>query len=549
MPDDVKRRSSRPGRRVRLDARAEPDSAALPEPEAVVVHTRRGQSVPVPRAPKGGPDSRPGRAQAPAAERPGARASRPSGGLARAAVAAGLDSADVVTLRRQVAALQQELSQTQLQLASLEEGQGAEADRLEDALAQMSILEIANRDLEERLAATGRGDEARRREEQRLRDALAEVERREARQVTELMKLTTDLDQERSTSQWLRDAGEKATREVAAFRARATAPEIKPPDDPNPALVAEVARLTAELAEAKAEIGTHAAKLGEALTVARGDTERALEALRREHTESLARAKAEAGAHAAKLEEALGVARGDTERALEALRREHAEGLAKANAEQAASLARANAEQAESLLRAKAELASSLAQAKAEAGTHAGKLEEALTVARGDAERALEALRREHAESLARAKAEHEKAVAAALKDSDEQVRAMATQLSTSVTATNALRVEKESLAQQLEVASSEAKALAGRLEGTTAMLASIASALVALDKGEEQVDRIRSDARIARATIAEKAVALRLALDRAVDGVVSIGSTSLPPEEVADSDWDVVGPDSTKKK
>ena len=92
-------------------------------------------------------------------------------------------------------------------------------------------------------------------------------------------------------------------------------------------------------------------------------------------------------------------------------------------------------------------------------------------------------------------------------------------------------------------------KALAGRLEGTTAMLASIASALVALDKGEEQVDQIRSDARIAPATIAEKAVALRLALDRAVDGVVSIGSTSPPPEEVADSDWDVVGPDSTKKK
>ena len=212
-----------------------------------------------------------------------------------------VDGSEGGMLRRQVAVLQQELALTQHRLATVQEDRIHEADRMSAMLARMSSLEAATRTDATRSAPPDPPDSVR-------SLALADAERQLAESRTELVKLAKELDDERQTSAWLRAAQEQTTKEVTAFRARATAPDVETPED----LKKEIVRLTDELAASKgaltSAVAAHESDLrsvkaeNSALSIsfeeAEAEAKQAASRLRDEHAGTIERLEA---AHTAKL--------------------------------------------------------------------------------------------------------------------------------------------------------------------------------------------------------------------------------------------------------
>ncbi len=125
MDDDKPDGSAKP-KAPRHDTRAEPDSAALPEPEELVTGRRRIDSTPAPRslrssiAPTRG--SVPDASEVRGSLRPGATPS---------------ESGETASLRRQVAVLQAELTQTQRRLANVQEARIEDGDRIANLVARV----------------------------------------------------------------------------------------------------------------------------------------------------------------------------------------------------------------------------------------------------------------------------------------------------------------------------------------------------------------------------------------------------------------------------
>jgi chromosome segregation ATPase len=382
MSDDPKRRPSVSSKRVRLDTRAEPNSPSRHEEESV---------------PRGRP-AQPVRGK-PALEGRGVRIG--PGPIERAARAMAEGSGDINALRRQIAALQQELTTTQHRLATTQEERIEETDRMSEMLARVTVLEAANRDAEERLArataSPGRGDDA-------TKERLAEAEGRAAAQLTELLKVQEALEQERETSAWLRVAGEQATREVAAFRARATAPHMKSASDEDE----ELARVRADLDTANKELAGARASIAEANDKARG------------REEELVSAKAAV----AFLGKELDAARATASSKISSLEGEVRE------LKEASTLTGVQPAGAPGTV---ASLEEELRAAKAVASATTTQLEEAKA-------------------AITKLQAK----VADAAKDSEEQIGAMATQLSSNVEALEGLRAEKEAIAKELAQATNK---------------------------------------------------------------------------------------------
>jgi len=486
MSDEQKRRPSTSSRRARVDSRAEPESSSLPEPEAMVT---RGRPATQPRPkPAIGINGAP-RASGFPVERGTPRSVPPS------------ETGEAVALRRQLATLQHELVETQHRLAAIQESSEAEADRMSEMLARVAELEAANREAETRLAARASG-------------ARANGDSASA----EIAKLTAELEQERATSAWLRTAGEQATREVAAFRARATAREVKAVGVPaDERAQPEIARLTEELQAAKEDL-----ELALAREATSRELEQAREATRQKADEAReTSAKAEVAALAAELEEMRGSL---AQSGLHVVDLEHAfKVVAERGKELEAELAAAATAETERALsqgqtdaQAATRHAEALSAARAEAVSAANEereraLEElraahkeALNTAIAEAARALGQTRKEHEESAARLVAEHEKRALDLAKDTERHVREMASQLSTAVAALDAAKNENEARKKAVATADSRAKAAAQQLESTTGMLAVL--------------------------------IGLRLALSRAADAIQPRSATA-PPLELTDSD------------
>jgi chromosome segregation ATPase len=475
MSDENKRRPSA-SRRARLDTRAEPNSALLPEPESLVTRGRRGGSTP-PR-PKPGVEIR------------------------------GPESlSDPAALRRQVSALQQELAQTQHRLAAIQEEREEETDRFSEMLARVTVLESGKREADAKLGREGAGEEG-----------LTEADRRTAGLLADLAKLKADLEKERETTAWLRTAGEQATREVAAFRARATAPELKAVrrEVEEQARADEVKRLTSEQERAKEELlaaqkaaEREASRAAEsAAAEKRADEELAAARSRyddlvAEHDRELARLNEESATRIGELEANLTTERATLDELTAAadtakadLRKEHSKAL-----ETAAEAAKADATRA-------------LDAAKAE---HASKLE----TAREDAARALSQLRSEHSAAVARLSGDHQTKLAEAVKGAEEKAtKAAGVELARTKATVAALEKEKADLLAARTAAEGRTKAAAKELDATTAMLKALIRSHEVLESGEDQMAKLREEARSARADIADQTIALRLALSRLSDAV-----------------------------
>jgi hypothetical protein len=475
MSDENKRRPSA-SRRARLDTRAEPNSAELPAPEALVTRGRRGGSTP-PR-PKPGVEIR------------------------------GADSpSDPAALRRQLSALQQELAQTQHRLAAIQEEREEETDRFSEMLARVTVLEAGKREADAKLGREGAGEEG-----------LTEADRRTAGLLAEVARLKADLEKERETTAWLRTAGEQATREVAAFRARATAPELRAVrrEVEEQARADEVKRLTTELERAKeallaaekaaeregslaAESAAAEKRADEELAAARARYDR----LVAEHDQELAKLKEESSSRIEGLELEL-----ETERSTRAELNASAE-TAKADLQKEHAKALETAAAA-----AKAEVARALDAAKAE---HASKLE----TAQEDAARALAQLRSEHSAAVGRVAAEHQTKLAEAVKGAeDKATKAAGVELARIKATVLSLEKEKADLLAARTSAEARAKTAAKELDATTAMLKALIRSHELLESGEDQMAKLREEARTARADIADQTIALRLALSRVSDAV-----------------------------
>jgi len=209
MPDDPKRRTNRPSKRPqRHDSRAEPDSVRLPEPEAVITRARRTSAPPGVRTRPTTRIVRP--APVPAPERltqPDLVPVRPRlGTLPEAGMREAEADVSVVALRKQLAAVQQELAHTKHRLTKEQDERVEETDRLSDMLTRVTRMETNLRAAEERAG--------------RAADGEALAREKAAKDLEQLAKVTAELESERTTSQWLRTAGEQTTRELATFRAR-----------------------------------------------------------------------------------------------------------------------------------------------------------------------------------------------------------------------------------------------------------------------------------------------------------------------------------------
>jgi chromosome segregation ATPase len=494
MPDEPKRPPSTSSRRVRHDTRAEPDSAALPEPEAMATLGRRSDGAPAGsrKLLVGGASTRPTRPEtaqqvAPRRPRTGADALRePNGPVSEG-------PGDIASLRRQIATLQQELSQTQRRLSSAQEERNEEADRLSEMLARVTTLEASHLDV---------------------------------------LAVKAELEKERETSQWLREAGALATREVAALRARPTLSALEATADPavEQAAAAELTALTEEVTRLKADIET--ANAMQELARGRETT------LRAEVTTATARATA----LASELAEATAYAAGQANAAL-AVKLEEA--TAEANAALATKLEEANAQAAAeaTTLRTKLEeaqaeaaavalasvtkLEEAKANATAEATASAARHAKALAAANAEAETALGRVREEHAEALARAARDHAAKLADATKATETRMRALGDELTATMTAMSTLKAQNESFQRAVEHADTRSVAATAQLEQTTATLATLMRSFEALEQTEARIDALREDARTARATFSDQTVTLRVALSRASDAVTTSRPTS----------------------
>jgi chromosome segregation ATPase len=312
VPDDLKRRPSKPTKRaVRHDARAEPDSTDLPEPESLITRPRRTESVPAPRVkPPLLVDTRGGRVLRPA-ERTTAREMAETRTAVVAPGAASNELAsppvesggDFGALRRQFTAIHAELAQTQRKLAALQEERALENERLTDALARQGDLEASVRE---------------------ARDEAAEAaDRRTEVDIERLNKLTDDLEKERSTSQWLRSAGEQTTRELADMRVRLTEAEATLAKE-REAQTSGATKAAEAIAQAKAE----QTKATEAVAQARAEHAKiaekltGLEAEHRKAVAALAEARASAKENDARVDEAKRAAAIEAETSIAKLRAE-----------------------------------------------------------------------------------------------------------------------------------------------------------------------------------------------------------------------------------
>jgi len=493
MPDEPKRPPSTSSRRVRHDTRAEPDSAALPEPEAMATLGRRSDGAPAGsrKLLVGGASTRPTRPEtaqqvAPRRPRTGADALRePNGPVSEG-------PGDIASLRRQIATLQQELSQTQRRLSSAQEERNEEADRLSEMLARVTTMEASHLDV---------------------------------------LAVKAELEKERETSQWLREAGALATREVAALRARPTLSALEATADPavQQAAAAELTALTEEVTRLKTDIET--ANAMQELARGRETT------LRAEVTTATARATA----LESELAEATAYAVGQANSALAVkLEEARAEATAEANAALATKIEEANAQAAAeaTTLRTKVEeaqaeaaavalasvtkLEEAKASATAEATASAARHEKALAAANAEAETALGRVREEHAEGLARAERDHAAKLVDATKATETRMRALGDELTATMTAMSTLKAQNESLQRSVEHADTRFVAATAQLEQTTATVATLMRSFEALEQTEARMDALREDARTSRATFSDQTVALRVALSRAADAVTA---------------------------
>lgn len=294
-----------------------------------------------------------------------------------------------------------------------------------------------------------------------------------------LAKLSADLEQERETSAWLRAAGAQSTREVVESHARVE-------ED-----AAERTRISAESAVAAEEI----ARVRRELYVTSDELAAARRALVTASTPLLA-----AGDEAVELAEARAAAREAIEAAVE-LERE-------------LEVARAEAE-------ARRRIVDDLQEMKSEADARARRLDDELVAAKAVGQRTVDQLRAEHADALARLTKEDQERVTALANEAARRILAMSAELSGAENAMIALRTERDLLTKSLEHAGARARMASGEVGRTTVMLSEVVRALEALAEGEEQTSRIREGTQAARATIADRTVALSVALSRAADATL----------------------------
>jgi chromosome segregation ATPase len=465
MSDDPKRRPSNPSRRVRHDNRAEPNSTALPEPEAVVTRRRR-DSTPAAR-PKP-VEARPGRPPNPA-EKVTARE-------IRAPRVSDL-AEETPAVRLKLEALRVELAQKQHRLDKLLEERDEEADRFSELLAQLSAFGTRQKEAE-----------------------------------TEIARLTDELTEERATSAWLRTAGEQATREAAEVRAKArhdsvavkaraeatseASAALAKREEETQLLEKEKLRLEEELGLARSRERTlteeatnlradleDARRLGEALERARADL-RDAEAAKARLEGDLEALRIDADARVKKLEEELLAAHGD------------------ADAREKAAL-------------------DDLAAAKRDADVGMMKLEEELAAAAVRSERVKEELRAAHTAETTRLTNDYRERTTAAAKDAEGRIRTLSSELQAATTARDAAQKQRDSLAAEAKRAEAKAHASQRELAAATALVSEIVRSLEALANAEEGITKLRGEADASRSVIADRAVALRLALSRATDADV----------------------------
>jgi len=481
MSDEPKRHPSRPSKRpTRHDARAEPDAVTLPPADEILTRPNQREQAAAPPSKRFGATElrsvRPSRSGASWQAPREAQATRSSGAPAHDPLSLRAEGGEGGgSLARQLAAVKQELAQTQHRLSRAQEERVEEAERFAELLARVQATEVAHRDSTERIArAEARATEAQEAAErltvelQAAKDAQASAAARASAPDEAVRTLTAELEEERATSAWLRAAGEQATRENSELR-------------------------SARKAEDEARAATER-RVAEELVVA----ERALEAAEGEATRL---------------------------RASEATARE---GLDRAVA-RASAIEQAQRSVAEELEAARAALRDS--------GLRLATLQAERDAAKADTEKALAKALAEHEALMTRARSEHERREAEAARAADERLLAATAEQSKLVTAMSAVKAERSAMAAAVELADGRLRAVGEQITSTTELLAILNRSLETLETAEEQIGRLRAEATTARRTIADQTLALRLVLSRAADAGAGPSDDGAPVLEVAETD------------
>jgi chromosome segregation ATPase len=122
---------------------------------------------------------------------------------------------------------------------------------------------------------------------------------------------------------------------------------------------------------------------------------------------------------------------------------------------------------------------------------------------------------------VARLSAEHQTKLAEAVKGAEEKAtKAAGVELARTKATVAALEKEKADLLAARTAADARTKAATKELDATTAMLKALIRSHEVLESGEDQMAKLREEARTARADIADQTIALRLALSRVADAV-----------------------------
>ncbi len=504
MSNDPKRRPSAASKRAHLDERAEPNSG-LPQPEALITGRGRGRdSTPAARM-KGhavGPQ---------ASQRPTERELRP----ARVSQAPRAAADGLAAIRQQLVALQKELAQAHRRIESIQSERGEEADRASDLLAQLNATVLRQKEAEAKLV--------------KAEQAGADVQR-----------LAAELEKERATSAWLRAAGEQATREAAAFRARAADEADTEKDKASAAdevarLKHDLAGLSDQLAAVRADEATARAELGAA-------TARLLTAER--EVEELADARdalGDATRNVTKLEGELSVARADAASRAKKVEQEVMAAKEEADAEATrlkAEVAAAKAEASGYGMRLEEEVAA----ARAEAGAEAQRLAAELATAKTDAASRMKKSEQDAATAKAAAefKAKRlESELAAAKAEGDARGKKLELELAAargeaSASAKSfetALQAERQALAKALERFAARGRAVVSEVDASREVALLLSRSLSALAAQEDKIGQLRLEALASRTLLVEQTEALRLALARTADAVAAEGEAGKPSQ------------------